>query len=100
VHYEQHGHIYDLSRSERPPKLDLEGEQGLIRSLVRDPKANSDVFGEIVNVSKSTVRRIAHKHGYHSRICRKKPMITPHKSREEDAVGDRKPAAGLGTSYL
>ena len=75
-HHKVHGHIYNLPRSGRPRILDDQGEERLVRAIQRDPKANFDVFGEITQISQSTARRVAAKHGLHSRICRQKPMIS------------------------
>lgn len=76
AHWQQHGHVYPLPRSGRPRALTKRGEGQLIGDIQADPKAGFDVFGEKHHISDSTVRRVAHKYGFHSRICHKKPMIS------------------------
>ncbi|EIW69743.1 hypothetical protein TREMEDRAFT_61506 [Tremella mesenterica DSM 1558] len=47
-----------------------------IRSIKADPKGKLDVFATSADISPSTARRVASKHGYHSRIARTKCMIS------------------------
>lgn len=76
AHWEKHGHIYPLPRTGRPPRLTPQGKKELINAIQDDPKARFDVFGEKIMISQSTVRRVAHKNGFHSRICREAPLIS------------------------
>jgi len=39
------------------------------------------LFGEVIHISESTVRRMAHKHGFHSRICRRKMVSAVNKQK-------------------
>ena len=74
--YKQRGSLEKHKSSGRPPRIDSQGEERVVRAIQRNPKASYDVFGEIINASSSTVRRIARKHGLKSFIARKKPFIS------------------------
>jgi transposase len=75
-HYRDHGTVNDLPRSGRPPILGERDQNVLIRSIRKDPKLKLDHFAAETGVSPRTVSRIADQHGIHSRICRRKPMIS------------------------
>ena len=75
-HYKARG-ILDFNKSPgRPPKLNKLAEDQLIHAIKRNPKGSFDEFGEIVHISRSAVKWIAHKHNFHSRLCRKKLFIS------------------------
>jgi hypothetical protein len=75
-HYNTYGTVADRPRTGRPPLLDSDAQNRLVRAIGRDPKAPPASFAETAGVSARTVIRTAAKHGLHSRICRKKPFIS------------------------
>lgn len=78
--YKKYGSTQNLPRSGRPPKLTDTSKRMLIRSAVKSRRMPFSELGNQlpVMVSKSTVRRVLEKEGYHRRVARKVPYLTAH----------------------
>jgi len=75
-HYRLHGTHSSLPKSGRPSKITPQGERRVLREMHSNPQATYDVFGAIINISPSSVGRLANRNGLYSRICRKKPLVS------------------------
>ena len=86
-HWEEFRTVHTKKPPGRPRILMPQQKDRLIRAIKHDPKSTIDAFGRVEHISTSTVRRIADRHGYHSRICRSKCFVSEGQSEEEGAVG-------------
>jgi transposase len=75
-HYNTFGPVKDRPRAGRPPLLDSDSQNRLVRAITPDPKVPSTTFAETAGVSARTVTRVAATHGLRSRICHKKSFIS------------------------
>jgi len=99
AHWKTHGPVYELPCSGRPLELTDWDQKAFIEDIWSNPKAKFDVFGEVRETSPSTVCRVAHKHGFNSRICRKKAVrYIACESKEEGGMGKGQCGAALESS--
>jgi hypothetical protein len=73
IHHSQES----LPRNRPPPKLDSRDHRRLAQEIVAHPDKPWDYFARLFHVSPNTIRRIAHSIGFHKRIRRRKPYISP-----------------------
>jgi transposase len=75
-HYDRYGTVYNRCGDGRPPKLNEEAEERLVRSVKREPKRSAGFWGRRVDLSRQQTCRILKKHRLRYRMCRKKPFIS------------------------
>jgi transposase len=75
-HFHQHGTVKKSYGKGRPPGLNTQAEDRLIRAVQRNPKVTSAQLAETENVSPTTIRKVLHSRGFNSRVCRIGQVLT------------------------
>ncbi len=80
--FEKENRIESIKQTGRPPKLSVQDERFIERTVTKNPKVTATMIATELNsrinshVSPSTIRRVIRKKGFKSRIPRSKPLLS------------------------